>query len=85
VKGPIFTVQKVLPLLRDGASIMLNSSVIGSKGLPRNSVYTATKAAVRSFARSNHLRAAHSRDAISPGARLSDLLASPETGEQYKK
>jgi NAD(P)-dependent dehydrogenase (short-subunit alcohol dehydrogenase family) len=51
VKGLLFTVQKALPLLPDGASIILNSSVVGSKGLPINSVYSATKAAIRSFAR----------------------------------
>src|SRR2546421_5084767 len=51
VKGLLFTVQKALPLLPDGASVILNASVVGSKGLPTNSVYAATKAAVRSFAR----------------------------------
>src|SRR5262249_33823608 len=51
VKGVLFTVQKALPLLPDGASIILNSSIVGSKGLSMNSVYSATKAAVRSFAR----------------------------------
>ncbi|MDX2036198.1 MAG: SDR family oxidoreductase [Isosphaeraceae bacterium] len=51
VKGLFFTVAKALPLLRDGGSIILNSSVAGSKGLAGFSVYSATKAAVRSFAR----------------------------------
>src|SRR5580692_10484060 len=51
VKGLLFTVQKALPLLPDGASIILNASVVGSKGLPANSVYSATKAAVRSRVR----------------------------------
>src|SRR2546422_791993 len=51
VKGLLFTVQKALPLLPDGASIILNASIVASKGLPTNSVYSATKAAVRSFAR----------------------------------
>src|SRR3989440_529575 len=51
VKGLLFTVQKALPLMPDGASIILNASIVGSKGLPANSVYAATKAAVRSFAR----------------------------------
>jgi NAD(P)-dependent dehydrogenase (short-subunit alcohol dehydrogenase family) len=51
VKGLLFTVQKALPLLKDGASIVLCASVVASKGLPSNSVYSATKAAVRSFAR----------------------------------
>jgi len=51
VKGALFTVQKALPLLRDGASIILTSSVVGSKGFAALSVYSATKAALRSFAR----------------------------------
>src|SRR2546422_555514 len=51
VKGLLFTVQKALPLLPDGASIILNASIVASKGLPANSVYSATKAAIRSFAR----------------------------------
>lgn len=51
VKGVLFTVQKALPLLRDGSSIVLNGSIVGSKGLGAQSVYSATKAAVRSFAR----------------------------------
>jgi NAD(P)-dependent dehydrogenase (short-subunit alcohol dehydrogenase family) len=51
VKGAVFTAQKALPLLREGASIILTSSVVGSKGLPGVSIYSATKAALRSFAR----------------------------------
>src|SRR5882757_4578342 len=51
VKGLLFTVQKALPLLSDGASVILNASIVGSKGLAANSVYSATKAALRSFAR----------------------------------
>jgi NAD(P)-dependent dehydrogenase (short-subunit alcohol dehydrogenase family) len=52
VKGVAFTVQKALPLLRDGSAIVLNGSIAGSMGMPAFSVYAATKAAVRSFARS---------------------------------
>ncbi len=52
VKGVLFTVQKALPLLRDGASIIINGSIAGIKGIPAFTVYSATKAAVRSFARS---------------------------------
>lgn len=52
VKGLFFTVQKALPLLTDGASIILNSSAVHSKGMPNFSVYAATKAAVRSLSRS---------------------------------
>jgi NAD(P)-dependent dehydrogenase (short-subunit alcohol dehydrogenase family) len=50
-KGTIFTVQQALPLLADGASIVLLSSTTGIKGLPARTVYSATKAAIRSFAR----------------------------------
>jgi NAD(P)-dependent dehydrogenase (short-subunit alcohol dehydrogenase family) len=52
VKGLLFTVQKALPLLPEGASIILNASITSPKGTPAFSVYSATKAAVRSFARS---------------------------------
>jgi NAD(P)-dependent dehydrogenase (short-subunit alcohol dehydrogenase family) len=89
VKGLLFTVQKALPLLPDGASIILNASIVASKGLPANSVYSATKAAVRSFARTwtTDLKDRRSRvNAVSPGATdtpgLSELLASSETGQQ---
>jgi len=51
VKGVLFTVQKAMPLLPDAASIILNASIVPSKGLPSRSVYSAIKAAVRSFAR----------------------------------
>jgi NAD(P)-dependent dehydrogenase (short-subunit alcohol dehydrogenase family) len=51
VKGTLFTVQKALPLMQQGASIILNASVVGSKGFANRSVYSATKAALRSFAR----------------------------------
>ena len=51
VKGLLFTVQKALPLMPDGASIILNASIVSIKGMPAFSVYSATKAAVRSFAR----------------------------------
>jgi NAD(P)-dependent dehydrogenase (short-subunit alcohol dehydrogenase family) len=92
VKGMLFTVQKALPLLSDGASIILNGSIVGSKGLPMNSVYSATKAAVRSFARTwtTDLKGRRIRvNVVSPGSidtpGLSDLLASSDTGEQRKK
>lgn len=51
VKGLLFTVQKALPLLKDGSAIVLNASIVSIKGAPAFSVYSATKAAVRSFAR----------------------------------
>jgi NAD(P)-dependent dehydrogenase (short-subunit alcohol dehydrogenase family) len=92
VKGLLFTVQKALPLLKDGASIVLCASVVASKGLPSNSVYSATKAAVRSFARTwaTDLRSRRIRvNAVSPGSTdtpgLNELLGSSETGQQRLK
>ena len=85
VKGVLFTVQKALPLLPDGASIILNASIVASKGFSSNSVYSDTKAAVRSFARTwtTDLKDRRIRvNAVSPGSidtpGLSDLLASSE-------
>lgn len=52
VRGLFFTVAKALPLLRTGSSVVLNASVLSSKGSAAGSIYAATKAAVRSFARS---------------------------------
>jgi NAD(P)-dependent dehydrogenase (short-subunit alcohol dehydrogenase family) len=51
-KGAYFTIQKALPYLNDGASIILNTSVVSHQGLPTGSVYAATKAAMRSLTRS---------------------------------
>jgi len=70
VKGLFFTVQKALPRLNEGASIILNASIATIKGFTGISVYSATKAAVRSFARTwtNELRDRRIRvNAISPG------------------
>lgn len=70
VKGLIFTVQSALPLLRPGSSIILNASIVASKGFAGWSVYSATKAAVRSFARtwSADLKGRGIRvNAVSPG------------------
>src|SRR6267143_1026749 len=92
VKGLLFTVQKALPLMPDGASIILNASIVSKKGTPEWSVYSATKAAVRSFARTwtTDLKARLIRvNAVSPGATdtpgLSDLLASVDVGEERLK
>lgn len=71
VKGVLFTVQTALPLLNRGSSIILTSSNAANKGTPAFSVYSATKAAVRSFARSwaNELKDRDIRvNAMSPGA-----------------
>jgi NAD(P)-dependent dehydrogenase (short-subunit alcohol dehydrogenase family) len=70
VKGLLFTVQKALPLMPDGGSVILNASIASMKGTPASGVYSATKAAVRSFARSwtNDLKARKLRvNALSPG------------------
>jgi NAD(P)-dependent dehydrogenase (short-subunit alcohol dehydrogenase family) len=92
VKGVVFTVQKALPLMPDGASIILNASIVASKGLSANGVYSATKAAVRSFARTwtTDLKERRIRvNAVSPGfidtPGLSNLLASTGTGQQGKE
>jgi NAD(P)-dependent dehydrogenase (short-subunit alcohol dehydrogenase family) len=77
VRGVLFTVQKALPLLRDGSSIILTGSVVGSKGYPARSVYSATKAAVRSFARTwtTDLKARKIRvNTLSPGPVDTDAL-----------
>ena len=70
VKGTFFTVQKALPLLPDGATIVLMGSIVGSKGFESNSVYSATKAAIRSLARTwtADLKARRIRvNTVSPG------------------
>ncbi|MEY2492520.1 MAG: hypothetical protein QOH24_1471 [Verrucomicrobiota bacterium] len=70
VKGLLFTVQKALPLLKNGSSIILNASIVSVTGPPAFSVYSASKAAVRSFARTftTDLKDRKIRvNAISPG------------------
>lgn len=69
VRGTFFTVQKALPLMKDGGSIILNSSTAGVKGFPGTSVYSASKAAVRSFARTwtGELKGRIRVNVISPG------------------
>ena len=92
IKGVLFTVQKALPLLPDGASVILNASIVASKGFSSNSVYSASKAAVRSFARTwtTDLKDRRIRvNAVSPGSTdtpgLNELLASSETGKERRK
>lgn len=92
VKGVLFTVQKALPLLPDGSSIVLNASIVSSKGLPDNSVYSATKAAIRSFARTWTIDLKNRRirvNAVSPGPTdtpgLTRLLASSGTEQQGRQ
>jgi NAD(P)-dependent dehydrogenase (short-subunit alcohol dehydrogenase family) len=94
VKGVLFTVQKALPLFHDsgGGSIILNASIGSSKGVQESSVYSATKAAVRSFARTWTVDLRHRKirvNAISPGPIdtpiFSNLLQNEEQSEQFKK
>jgi NAD(P)-dependent dehydrogenase (short-subunit alcohol dehydrogenase family) len=92
VKGLLFTVQKGLPLMPAGASIILNASIVASKGFPEWSVYSATKAAVRSFARTwtTDLKDRRIRvNAVSPGYTktpgLSAVMASTGAGKRQSE
>jgi NAD(P)-dependent dehydrogenase (short-subunit alcohol dehydrogenase family) len=88
VKGVLFTVQKALPIFVDGGSIILNASVGSIMGCPNESVYSASKAAVRSFARcwTVDLKERHIRvNAISPGAIDTPMLRNAgSTDEEHK-
>jgi NAD(P)-dependent dehydrogenase (short-subunit alcohol dehydrogenase family) len=90
VKGLLFTVQKALPLFRDGGSIILTASVAGSKGYEGSTVYSATKAAIRSFARSWTVDLKYRKirvNAISPGpidTPMTSGMVQSEGGEQLK-
>ena len=91
VKGVLFTVQKALPLLRDGASIILTASTTSISGTPALSVYSATKAAVRNFARNWILDLKDRRirvNAVSPGvtetAGLNELFGGGAQAEGTK-
>lgn len=84
VKGALFTVQKALPLMRAGGSIIVTGSTTGSMGTPAFSVYSATKAALRNFARTwaLDLRGTGIRvNVLSPGATLTPGLEGVATGE----
>lgn len=93
VKGVLFTVQKALPLMAVGSAVVLNGSVAGSKGLPGQSLYNASKAAVRSFARSwtNDLQQRGIRvNVVSPGGTETRMIrsyldAQPEVEEALNK
>jgi len=93
VKGLLFTVQKAVPLFKDeGGSIILNSSIAASKGVEGFSVYSASKAAIRSFARTWTVDLRHRKirvNAVSPGPidtkALNDLMENEEHSRQLKK
>lgn len=88
VKGLFFTVQKALPLMNDGGSVILNGSIASIKGFPGISIYSATKAAVRSFARTltNDLRERRIRvNTLSPGHIDTPLLESWQQGDALTK
>ena len=77
VKGTLFTVQKGLPLMKSGGSIILTGSTVGSMGTPAMSIYSASKAAVRNLARSwaHDLRGTGIRvNVMSPGPTKTDKL-----------
>jgi NAD(P)-dependent dehydrogenase (short-subunit alcohol dehydrogenase family) len=91
VKGLLFTVQKALPLFQDGGSIILSASIAASKGIGASSVYSATKAAIRSFARTWTVELKHRKirvNAISPGIidtpGLNGFAQSQEQLDQFK-
>jgi NAD(P)-dependent dehydrogenase (short-subunit alcohol dehydrogenase family) len=91
VKGVVFTVQKALPLFREGGSVILNGSNVSIKGAAAFSVYAATKAALRSFARSWILELKERRirvNVVSPGPidtpGLDGLAKTPEQKSQLK-
>ncbi|HCE5838001.1 SDR family NAD(P)-dependent oxidoreductase [Pseudomonas aeruginosa] len=84
VKGVFYTIQKALPLLRDGGSIVLVSSIAHLKALEAHVVYAATKAAVRSFARSwaAELKGRNIRvNCLSPGPVLTPIIGKMGIGE----
>ena len=92
VKGLVFSVQKVLPLMKNGGSIIMTGSIAGSKGMEAFGVYSATKAAVRSFARSwtSDLKGTGIRvNVISPGPidtpGLGTLAPSPDHVDGLKR
>ena len=88
VKGLFFSVQKALPLMNDGGAIIVNASIATIKGFSGMSVYSATKAAVRSFARTwtNELRERRIRvNAISPGHIDTPIMESLQQGDALIK
>jgi len=90
VRGTLFTVQKALPIFNDGGAIILNGSIAGQKGIPGFGAYSASKAAVRSFARTwlVELKDRNIRvNVLSPGTIDTPILDrfSPEVKESFRK
>lgn len=88
VKGVLFTVQKALPLIPDGGAIVLNASIVSVQGVPAFSVYSASKAAVRSFARgwTNDLKERKIRvNVVSPGPIDTPGLSGLASTEEQKQ
>ena len=87
VRGTLFTVQKALPLFTDGGSIILNGSIAAAKGFPAFGVYAASKAAVRSFARTwtVDLKARNIRvNVLSPGTIDTGIFdGAPKEAKEY--
>ena len=84
VKGAYFTAQRALPYLNDGASVLFTASVVNVKGLPGSSVYSATKAAVRSFARVLSVELAPRKirvNVVSPGLTETPILSTGGLGD----
>ena len=90
VRGTLFTVQKALPLINDGGSIIMTGSIASAKGFPGFSVYAASKAALRSFARTwvNELKGRHIRvNVLVPGAiatPMQEEVLAKETKEMFE-
>jgi NAD(P)-dependent dehydrogenase (short-subunit alcohol dehydrogenase family) len=88
VKGLFFSVQKGLPLMKVGGSVILTGSIADIKGFPSMSVYSATKAAVRSFARTWINDSRHRRirvNVLSPGHIDTSILADLQQGDALVK
>src|ERR1700693_633598 len=92
IKGAYFTIQKALPLLNDGASIILNTSVAGQTGTAGTSAYSATKAALRSLARTTAAELAVRGirvNAVAPGPIVTPIFGRTglpqEAGDEFAK
>jgi NAD(P)-dependent dehydrogenase (short-subunit alcohol dehydrogenase family) len=88
VKGVVFTVQKALPLMGPGSTIVLNASIVASKGFAAFSIYSATKAAVRNFARGWAVDLKDKKirvNAVSPGVIITPGLSTLGLSKEQEK